>query len=69
MTFVFYLDFLHFLHITFFPPLGYKACGILVPQPEIEPVLPAVEEQTPNYWITREVPPTYYFYIQNQKVY
>ena len=53
----------------FFSTLGCKACGILVPQPEIEPVPPAVEEQTPNYWITREVPPTYYFYTQNQKVY
>ena len=42
----------------FFLPLGCRTCGILVPRPETEPVLPAVKEQTPNYWITREVPPT-----------
>ena len=29
--------------------------GILIPQPGIEPVSPAVE-QSPNHWITREVP-------------
>ena len=67
----FYLLFRLFTFPThyFFLPLGCRAYGILVPQPEIEPVLSAVEEQTLNYWITREVPPTYYFYIQNQKVY
>ena len=26
------------------------ACGILVPQPGIEPVSPAVEAQSPNHW-------------------
>ena len=30
------------------------ACGILVPQPGIEPVPPAVEAQSPDYWTTRE---------------
>lgn len=67
----FYLIFRLFTFPThyFFLPRGCRACGILVPRPEIEPVLPAVEEQTPNYWITGEVPPTYYFYIQNRKVY
>ena len=30
--------------------------GSLFPQPEIEPVPPAVEEQSLNRWITREVP-------------
>ena len=67
----FYLLFRLFTFPThyFFLPLGCRAYGILVPQPETEPVLSAVQEQTPNYWITREVPPTYYFYIQNQKVY
>ena len=40
----------------FFLPLGCRACGILVPRPETEPVLPAVKEQTPNYWITRKCP-------------
>ena len=34
----------------------YGACGILVPQPEIEPMSPAMEAQSLNDWITREVP-------------
>ena len=32
------------------------ACGILVPQPGIEPTPPAVEVQSVNHWTTREVP-------------
>ena len=32
------------------------ACGILVPQPGIEPVPPAVEVWSPDHWTTREVP-------------
>ena len=32
------------------------ACGILVPQPGIEPAPPAVEARRPNHWTTREVP-------------
>ena len=32
------------------------ACGILVPQPGIKPVPPAVEVQSLNHWTTREVP-------------
>ena len=32
------------------------ACGILVPQPGIKPAPPAVEAQSLNHWITREVP-------------
>ena len=31
------------------------ACGILLPQSEIEPVSPAVEVQSPNHWMAREV--------------
>ena len=38
----------------FWPHRG--ACGILVPCPEIEPMPPAVEAQSPNHWTTREVP-------------
>ena len=38
---------------TFF---GQEACRILVPQQGIGPVPPAVEEQRPNHWTTREVP-------------
>ena len=39
--------FLFWLHLV--------TCGILVPQPGIEPVLPAVEAWSPNHWTTREV--------------
>ena len=35
------------------------ACRILIPQPGIEPMLPAVEAQSPNHWTTREVPCLY----------
>ena len=34
---------------------GYTAYGILVPQPEIEPVPPALEAQSLNQWTTGEV--------------
>ena len=33
-----------------------QACEILVPQPGIEPLPPAVEAQSPNHWTAREVP-------------
>ena len=39
--------------VSFF---GRKECGILVPQPGIKPMPPAVEAQTLNYWTAREVP-------------
>ena len=32
------------------------ACRILVPQPGIEPVPPAVEARSLNHWTAREVP-------------
>ena len=32
------------------------SCVILVPQPGIEPMLPAVEVQILNHWTTRGVP-------------
>ena len=32
------------------------AYGILVPQPGIEPVPPALEAQRVNHWTTRDVP-------------
>ena len=34
----------------------HAACGILVPQPGVEPVPLAVETQSPKHWTTREVP-------------
>ena len=33
-----------------------QVCGILVPHPGIESVLPAFEAQSLNHWTTREVP-------------
>ena len=39
----------------------HVACGILVPRPEIEPALPAMEVQSLNHWTVREVPDHYYF--------
>ena len=44
--------------VSFFSPFGpwCLACGVLVPQPEIELVPLAVEAQSLNYWTTREVP-------------
>ena len=35
---------------------GGVACGILVPLPGIQPMLPVVEAQNPNHWTPREVP-------------
>ena len=42
--------------LVFFFWLHYKACRILVPWPEIEPILPAVEAWSLNYWTAREFP-------------
>ena len=42
-----------FILIYFWP--CHVACGILVPQPRIEPMLPATEAQSLNHWTTREV--------------
>ena len=43
-------------HRIFFFFLPCEACGILVPQPGIEPTLPALEARSPNHWTAREVP-------------
>lgn len=43
------------LFCFFFWPC-YMACNILVPQPGIELVPPAVELQNTNHWTAREVP-------------
>ena len=32
------------------------ACGILIPQPGIKPLPPALEACSLNHWTTREVP-------------
>ena len=41
------------------------ACRILVPKPGIEPLPPAVEAQSLNHWIIREVP--FFFLLINSK--
>ena len=33
-----------------------EACGILVPQPGIKPLPPAVEPLSPNCWTARDIP-------------
>ena len=47
-NFYFSYYFLFWLHCT--------ACGILIPQPEIKPMLPPLEVQRLNHWTAREVP-------------
>ena len=41
------------------------ACGILVPPPEIEPMLPAGEALSLNYSTAREVSFLYFYYFFN----
>ena len=50
-----FLFVLHFFFFLIFWP-HQVACGILVPQPGIEPVPPAVEAQSLNHRTAREVP-------------
>ena len=45
-----------FFSFLFFFWLCCMACGILVPQPGIEPMPPALEAQSFNHWTAREVP-------------
>ena len=47
-------DFSLSLFFFFWP--RHVACEILVPQPEIKPVPPAVEARSPNHWTASEVP-------------
>ena len=49
----FYFIFIIFKFFFYFPtPPG---CGILVPQPGIEPMPPALEVLSLNHWTSREV--------------
>ena len=49
-----------FIYLLFIFPVFFclccMACEILVPQPEIEPMPPALEAQSLNHWTTRGVP-------------
>ena len=40
----------------------FLACGILVPQPEIESTPLAVEVWSPNHWTVKEVPQRFFFF-------
>ena len=47
-----------YIYIYIFPPHLWpcEACRVLVPQPGLEPVVPAVNVCRLKHWITREVP-------------
>ena len=49
-----FLFFLIFIYFYFWP--HHETCGILVPQPGIEPLSPALVAQRLNQWTAREVP-------------
>ena len=61
------LPLLEILHAIFFRPC-HTTCRILVPQPGIEPMPPAVEVQGPNHCTIREVPPCAIFNFPLQHV-
>ena len=42
--------------VFFFNFFGHIVCGVLVPQPGIEPVSSTLEAQSANHWMAREVP-------------
>ena len=52
------LSSIYFINIFFFNCfilfIGHTVCGILVPQPGIEPMLPPLGAQSLNHWTTRE---------------
>ena len=50
-----YWIYYNIVSILCFGFFGCKACGILVPQPGIEPTHPVLEGSL-NHWTTREVP-------------
>ena len=39
------------------------ACGILVPQPGVEPTSPEEGAQSFHHWTTREIPKTVIFFV------
>ena len=45
----------HNFFLSFFFWLDFTACGILVPQPGIEPMPPAMGVWSPNHWTTQEL--------------
>ena len=63
---------LHFIflvnHLFFFFWLHGEPCKILVPQSELEPVLPAVEAWRLNRWTAREMPLVNHLYCTLQNI-
>ena len=57
--FYFFLSFKKLLIFISWP--CHVACGILVPQPGIEPMPPEVEGQSLNHWTTMEVPGPHFY--------
>ena len=51
-----FIEFATILFWFMFWYFGHKACGILAPQPGIEPTPSALEGEVFNHWTTREVP-------------
>ena len=54
--------------VFFFFLLHCAVCGLLVPQPGIKPMPPAVEAQFPNHWTSREVPRYFFFTFKRKKI-
>ena len=55
-------SFISFFFFQFFGCAMWHV-GIIVPQPGIEPMPPAVEAWSLNHWTAREVPKFFYFLI------
>ena len=51
------------IYLNFFFWLHCAGCGILVPQPGIEPPPPALEAQSLNHWAAKEVPHLNFFFF------
>ena len=54
---------MYFNDFFFFFWPRHVACGILVPQPGIEPGPSALKVQSPNHWTTREFPNDFFFFF------
>ena len=57
-----HVSYLSFTVLCFLFCFGCEACGILVPQPGIEPMPPCSGSTGLNHWTAREVPNLHFFY-------
>ena len=60
------LNLLQYSFCFMFCLLGHEACGILAPQPGIEPPTPCIGRWSPNHGTTREVPVPLHFTPQQE---